>query len=149
MNKQEAASVINSLDYLTKLRTKFSPKRLIQTCNLIKFSSNTIITDLSSIIDKNLDKNDLENTLKYVYNGHCCAHEIENNLSDFSIYFTVNNKNLIGGIFHIPSGKKLSAINIIGDANSEDIIDGQFLYSASDSFFKKLKENIEHNWHVF
>lgn len=145
MNKQDTTCLINSLEQLTKIRAQFSPKRLVEDCKLIKFSSDTIIVDISSIKDKIHDKIDLEKALKFVYNGQCCSQDIEKNLSDYSVYLTVNNNNLIGGIFHIPTGKKLSQISIIGDAESEDIIDGQFLYSQNERFFKKLKENIRLN----
>lgn len=144
MNNLNTECVINSLNQLSKLRVLFSPKRLIQNYNFIKFSSDTILIDLSSIFDKNTDKNDLKNALKFVYNGHCCFGEIEDRPTDYTVYFTITKDNLIGGVFHIPTGKKLSIVNIIGKTDSENEIDSQFLYSVNDSFFKKLKEKISH-----
>ena len=61
MNNLNTECVINSLNQLSKLRVLFSPKRLIQNFNFIKFSSDTILIDLSSIFDNNTDKNDLKN----------------------------------------------------------------------------------------
>ncbi len=123
---------------LEQSRTKFPPKNIIKSGNLVKINGNLYVVKKSYIQDNIID---FKNVMLYDYKGQTLSNFL-NKLESYTIYYEVTNTKLIAGIYDINTHKKETKTIIINNSNPlEAVLDSGYIYSAKAEFFKNLLGN--------
>lgn len=121
-------------------RTKFSPKKIIESGNITKTNENLYIVD-KDYINNNIC--DFKNVMTKDYKGQSIK-DFLSNIEKYSIYYEVSSNKLIAGIYDIDTHKKETKVIIINDTNPlEAVLDSGYIYSANAKFFQNLLGNMK------
>lgn len=117
----------------------YSPEKIISDYPLFKIDKGTFLLSRNEIFKEAEDVELFYLALLHIYGGH----RLNNMLSTFensTIYFSLVDDNLVGGLYNCKNNTFLTKVQIITPSSPLNAIkDCGYIYSTKDIFYRKIQ----------